>query len=122
VLPYLSPTEGRNVLAALGDAACLRALYGSQTQWPRLLRDVADRNARSFGPLAERMLDEGEGATSIRATYLLGLALLGHVAAGNASAGRAVWERHSRKALGNSPPDFELEVLRTHVLGAPRGP
>jgi hypothetical protein len=120
VLPYLSPTEGRDVLAKLDNAACLRALYGTQQQWRELLRAVAGRNAQEFGPVAERMLESGQGVTPIRAQYLLGLALLARAAAGDAGGARGLWDKYAGRALAGKPPDFDLDVLRARAL-APIG-
>ena len=119
VLPYLSAGEGAKVLEALDAAACLRGLYGAQMPWRTLLREVAERNAPAFGPIAVRMLDDGLGSTEVRAQYLLGLALLAQAAAGDATGARETWKRHASTALAGKPPDLALDVLRARATAVP---
>ena len=118
VLPFLSPAEGRNVLNALRGAACLNNLYGAQVAWPVLLGHAADRNPKGFGPVADAMLVSGQGGTEIRARYLLGMAMLGQVAAGAPDRARALWDKFSPKALGGTPPGLPFELLRAHAFAA----
>jgi len=121
VLPHLSPSEGQRMLAALEGAECLRPAPGPVGQWSQLLGLVVARDAAAFGPLAERMLAEGQGATETRARYLLGMAMLGHLGSGQAGSARAVWERFAAGSLGGRPPGLALEVLKQHALAtAPR--
>lgn len=56
VLPFLSPAEGRDVLAALGRAACLDLLPGSQARWHSLLVYAAARKAKDLGAVADQLL------------------------------------------------------------------
>ena len=82
VLPYLSPSEGREVLTALANAPCLRDLQGAAAKWPVLLRHVAARDAQGFGKVAEEMLFAGQGNNPVKTRYLLAMAMLGHIHTG----------------------------------------
>jgi len=118
VVPYLSQKEGRDVLAALGGATCLDVPPGPQARWPALLRYAADRNAREFGALADELLGSGQSANDVRARYLLGMAMLGRIAAGGRNRARTLWDQYGRQALVNTPPGLALEILRAHSLSA----
>jgi len=123
VLPYLSPTEGRAVIAALTPTACLTALYGAQLPWQELLRHVANRNPGGFGPVADSLLENGQGATEVRARYLLGLAMLGRIASGEPARARTLWDKFGAQAfVGGAAPDLAFEMLRAHAAlpAAPR--
>ncbi|MEO5374319.1 MAG: fused MFS/spermidine synthase [Alphaproteobacteria bacterium] len=117
VLPYLSPSEGRRVLTALGGEACIGGLRDGEKGWSTLLDHFADRNPGGFGPVAEDLLAEGRGLTETRAKYLLGMAMLGHVGAGDPGRARAVWERFNGVILKGRPPSLELDIIRAHVGG-----
>ena len=120
VLPWLSSIEGRSVLAALGTAACLADLPAGQVRWRELLLHVADRNPRAFGQVAEEIQDNGREPDPATASYLLGMAMLGHLGAGNPAGAQAAWDRFSRPALGNKLPDLALEILRAHAFAGNR--
>jgi len=120
VLPYLSPTEGRAVLAALTPAPCLTALYGTQQQWPELLRHVANRNPRGFGPLAGSLLENGQGGTEVRARYLLGIAMLGYLGSGEPGRAMELWDKYAARAFAaGAAPDLAFEMLRAHASRQP---
>jgi hypothetical protein len=104
------------VVAALGHAACLDVAPGRLSNWPTLLGYAAERNAAAFGALAEAQLASGPIAADNRATYLLGMAMLGRIAAGDRDRARALWDQYARQALGNAPPDLALQILRAHSL------
>lgn len=120
VLPFLSPAEGRNVLSAAGHLACLDDSDPARPGWTALLRAIADRDARGIGDTGEQLLAGGQGATEVRARYLLGMAMLGHLGAGRAAAAEAVWETFSARALAGKPPGLVLEILRDHALAGSR--
>ncbi len=122
VLPYLSPTEGRRVLAALDQAPCFKALSGPQTEWRTLLTHIADRNAKGIGESAEALLQSGQGVTEIRTRYLLGMAMLGLVGAGEPARARVLWGAYSRRAFGDKPPDLAFEIFLAHAAAAPARP
>jgi hypothetical protein len=117
VLPFLSPGEGRDVVAALGHAACLDVSPGTRSNnWPTLLGYAAERNAVAFGALADQQLAGGPIAADTKARYLLGMAMLGRIAAGDRDRARALWDQYARQALGDAPPDLALDILRAHSL------
>ena len=111
VLPYLSPDEGHRILAALGESSCLTRFYLGQEQWPSLLQNVADRNPKGFGDAAEILLTNGQGATKVRAKYLLGMAMLGHIGAGEPERAQAVWEKFSKQVFGDEPAGMVFEIM-----------
>jgi predicted membrane-bound spermidine synthase len=115
VLPHLSPAEGRDVLAALAGAACLQMSPGTPLQWPPLLRQVADRDARAFASTAERMLAGGLGANDVRARYLMGLSMLGYIAVGERAHAKAVWDKYSAAVLARGALDLPLDLLRAQA-------
>jgi SAM-dependent methyltransferase len=116
VIPYLSPTEGRGVLAALDDAACLNDLRGAEMPWRELLTTAADRNAGEFGKVADTLLESGQGSAEDTARYLLGMALLGRIAAREHARAETLWKKFSGAALDGKPPDLALEILGAHAL------
>ena len=118
VLPYLPAAEARAVLDAMAPLPCFANLTGNPSLWHTLLRHVAERNAAGFGATAETLLDQGQGATEVRLRYLLGMAMLGHLGAGNRPLARAVWEKHGPAAVNAKPPGLALEILRDHALYA----
>ena len=113
VLPYLSGADGQAVLAAMEPLACFRNLAPAQALWPELLLQVAARDARKTGVLAEQLLGHGQGATAARAQYLLGMAVLGRLRSGEKAQARALWEKY-QTALGDKPLNLGLEILRAH--------
>ncbi len=119
VLPYLSPTQGRGVLAALHDAACLNNLVGAPAQWPSLLHYTADRDAEGFGRVADEMLMAGEGINATNAGYLLGMAMLGRVRAGKPERALQLWMLFSEQALGDKPAGLAFELLYGHAVSPP---
>ena len=121
VLPYLSPDEDLRVLDAMRNAACIANPEGGPDAWPALLRYVAARDADGFGRLADRMLENGLDANdpAIR-VYLLAVAMLGRIHAGQPERAAQLWERHSAAALGKNPPGLALEVLRAHAFASGR--
>lgn len=116
VLPYLSAADARSLVQSLVDASCLSALNGAQAPWATLLKSVLDRNPQELGIAAQQLLENGQGATPARARYLLGMAMLGHLASDRPQQARKVWETHARNAIGDQPPGIELEVLHAHAL------
>jgi predicted membrane-bound spermidine synthase len=116
VLPFLSPTEGSELLGALRGRACFVDLYGTQQAWSVLLRHVAERDWRNFGRLADEMLESGQGSTPVRARYLLGLAMLGRIRAGESARAQVVWDKHAPRALNGEPPRLALELLRAYAF------
>lgn len=122
VLPYLSPTDGRSLIHSLAGATCLSALRGSQAPWAALLEGMLDRNPQTIGTAAQHLLEAGEGATPTRARYLLGMAMLGHLASGKRQQALDVWETYAEQALGDKPAGLELDVLHAQALAKPATP
>ncbi|MFN3077993.1 MAG: hypothetical protein ABT940_14195, partial [Alphaproteobacteria bacterium] len=116
VLPYLSPTEGRMMFERMGGLACLESLRGARAQWRTLIGHVADRNVEGHGVVAENLLRAGEGVTSARGKYLLGLSVLGHLGAGDRHRARTVWETLAADVVKDQPLGLELEMIRAHAL------
>ena len=119
ILPLFSPQEGRQILAALQDSACLGGAGAGPTAWPALLAELVERNPQGLGQAAAALLDGGHGATPIRAHYLLAMAMLGHVGAGEAERARELWYTHSPTILAKHPRSLVLEVLRDHAFKPP---
>jgi spermidine synthase len=116
VLPYLSPTEGRKVLAALERASCLQNLRGTpQAGWRRSLSGVTDRKASEFGAAADELLMNPPGTAHVHTRYVLGMAMLGRVAARDRAGARELWSRYSLQVLGNKPADLALEIILAHA-------
>ena len=119
VFPYLSASEAQALLAKLAGAACISTLSAPQQPWLTLLKAVAAHHPAGYGPAAERLLQSGQGATAVRARYLLGMAMLGHLGSGQATQALAVWEKYATTILASEAPGIELELLYAHALGAP---
>lgn len=123
VLPYLPANDANAVIDAIEPLTCLAGLNGNQSGWRTFLRHVADRNAAGFGEAAESLLAQGQGATEVRLRYLVGMAMLGHLGAGNRERARAVWDRHGKASLKDKPVSLALDILRAHAFqpaaGAP---
>jgi hypothetical protein len=92
--------KGAGVLAALDNAACLNDLRGAEAQWRALLAAAADRNANEFGKVADALLESGQGSSEDSARYLLGMALLGRIAATRTRSRRDVWKKFSGARVG----------------------
>jgi hypothetical protein len=118
VLPYLSPEEGRDVIGAVRNYECISILSGSQARWRLLLDAVAARDADAFGTIADEMLTAGEGATAVRARYLLAMAMLGRLHAGKMNRARELWTQFSPRALAEQPADLVLQLLYAHAVAA----
>jgi hypothetical protein len=118
VLPYLSPAEGRDVLAALHDLPCLASLSGTQAQWRALLQAIALHDAPAFGDVADAMLANGEGTTVVKTRYLLAMAMLGRIRAGNLARAQELWTRFSPRVLAGESPGLVLELLQAHAFRA----
>jgi spermidine synthase len=118
VLPYLSVTEGRALITRMGQARCLTPQDEHQKAWLGLLDQLLERNPAGIGATAARLLDGNQGVTSVRARYLLGMALLGYLAAGDAAHARDIWARHAARAVGSQPLGIELQILRDYALAA----
>ena len=116
VLPFLSPQEGRALLAAAAPLACLTNPDPSKPGWSELLHHLAQRNPDGIGRSAEALLNSGQGGTEVRARYLLGMAILGHLGAGHHTEAKAIWTTYSAPALADKPPGLVLEILRDHAL------
>lgn len=118
VLPHLSQSDALAVLAKAEKLPCFQDLPPSQASWPLLLRHVANRDVAGFGGLAQQLLDQGQGATDARAQYLLGMALLGHLGAGNLAAAHSVGIKYQSLLTGKSV-NLGLEILLAHALSNP---
>lgn len=117
VLPYLSPTEGRALIKRMGPARCLVAQDEHQKAWLGLLDQLLERSPAGIGAAAAHLLDDNQGATPVRARYLLGMALLGYLAAADAAHAQDIWTRHAARAIGGGQPlGIELQVLRDSAL------
>lgn len=120
VLAHFSPNEGRAILTGLDGAPCLNRALPGVGEWPQLLTAIAARDPAGIAQAADALLAAGQGLTEIRAHYLLTMAMLGHLAAGDRQAANASWARHS---LSQKPPDamnFVLQVLLAQA-NAPGG-
>lgn len=115
-LPYLPPGDARAVLDAARRLPCFTGLTPEQQPWVQLLEQVVARDAKGFGATAQDLLERGQGATEVRKRYLLGMAVLGHLGAGDQAGAKAIWQKHARTALGTRPPGLALELLRDHAL------
>jgi spermidine synthase len=116
VLPYLAVPEARALMQSLLGASCLTTLNELQAPWATLLTSVLDRNPQAIGTAAQQLLENRQGVTQVRARYLLGMAMLGHLASGGPQRALHVWNTHARDAIGVEPPGIELEVLHAHAL------
>ena len=114
VLPYLPRADALAVVAAAEPLPCFQDLHPQQAFWPVLLRHVAAGDAIGFGAAAERLLDDGQGATPVRAQYLVGMGLLGRLNAGDTAAAQAIWAKHQPR-LGAQPLNLSLEILQAHA-------
>lgn len=116
VAPYLSAADGRALVQSLSGAACLTTLREREAPWAALLQGMLDRTPRVIGSAATQLLENGQGATPVRARYLLGMAMLGHLAGGQRQQALDAWQAHAARALGDKPAGFELEVLHALAL------
>jgi hypothetical protein len=116
VLPYLSSSEGRDVLAALRGHECISVLSGPHASWLALLDYVAARDAEAFGAVADEMLTSGQGTTVVKTRYLLAMAMLGRIRAGKTERARALWTQFSPMALKDQPADLVLQLLYAHAV------
>lgn len=116
VLPFLSAAEGRTLLSSAAHLACLDHPDPAQPGWAELLHHLADRNADGIARSATALLGSGQGSTEVRARYLLGMAMLGHLGAGRHGEAQALWTTYSAAALAGKPPGLVLEILRDHAF------
>src|SRR5262249_15427379 len=114
--PYLSPAEGRDVLAALRDAPCIANLSGPEAQWRSLLNAVAQRQADTFGAVADEMLMTMQGTTVVKTRYLLAMAMLGRIHSGKLGRAGALWTQFSPRVLSDHAPGLVLELLHAHAF------
>jgi spermidine synthase len=116
VLPYLSPSEGQALISSLAQANCLTDLRDSEKPWLSLLNAVVKRSAPDIATTASQLLNGGQGVTTVRARYLLGMAMLGHLGSGHPEKSLTIWNAHARRTLGDQPPGIELEILHANAL------
>ncbi len=115
VLPYLQRVDALAVVAAAEQLPCFLDLHPKQALWPVLLRHVAEGDAARLGDVAERLLEEGQGTTPVRAQYLIGMAMVGRLGSGDALAAQAAWAKH-RPRLGTQPVNLSLDILHAHAV------
>ena len=120
VLPYLSASEGQALIASLGQATCLSSLRDGEKPWLTLLHAVAQRDPSGIAAAASQLLNGGQGATPVRARYLLGMSMLGHLGSGHPEKALATWEAHAKRTLGDEPPGIELEILHANAVSGKR--
>lgn len=120
VLPYLSTSEGLKLIASLTQSACLSQLRDGEKPWLILLRAVAERNPQTIAAASEQLLNSGQGATPVRARYLLGMTMLGHLGIGQPQNALAAWNAHAGQIFGNQAPSIELEILYSNAIAGSR--
>jgi len=120
VLPYLSAEQGRVLLERLRGQACLQMPGAAGDAWRELLARVAARDP-ALARSADALLQAGEGRTPVRARFLLGLALAGHLAAGDRAGARAAWARHGEAVAPPAQRNLALQILVAHLDGDARG-
>lgn len=116
VLPYLSTTEGLALISRLERSTCITSLTASEKPWGTLLKAVAERNPQVIATAAEQLLNEGQGATPVRARYLLGMTMLGHLGDNHPDKALAAWNAHAARTLGTQSPGIELELLHANSV------
>lgn len=116
VLPFLPPAQGRALLASAAPLACLANSVPSKPGWGELLQHLANRSPDGIGRSAEALLNSGQGGTEVRARYLLGMTMLGHLGARRHAQAHAIWTTYSTPVLAGKPPGLVLEILRDQAL------
>jgi hypothetical protein len=115
VTPYLPASDGEALLAAARSLPCFDGLPPAQATWPLLLDRAAAGDPGGYGTAAERLLQDGQGATEVRRRYLVGMAALGFVGAGDVERARRVWSAHGGASRDGKPAGLALEILERQL-------
>jgi spermidine synthase len=117
ITPLLPAGHAMETWSALTDIACTAKLPVAQASWLALLRAVAQRDAATMGPLAERLLQPSLGHSATQRQYLVMAAMTAYLALGEREKAAAVWTRH--RADVEKSPDLTFRLLRAHAFQAP---
>ena len=114
LIPYLLAAELEPIWRRLEAVRCPQHWTDASRARLALVRALSNRDAEAISRLAERSLDSSVGGSVGRgneAAFLLGAAMLGHLADGRIEAARAVWEAHGGERHANIEPPLHLRLL-----------
>jgi spermidine synthase len=107
MIPHLPAEALRPVWRKLQQAPCAARRDDTERQWIALYAAVSERNAREMARLGEALLGPPGGRAGRRGDYLLGAAVVGRLAGGDAAGATALWHEHSTRVVSE----------RTNMLG-----
>jgi predicted membrane-bound spermidine synthase len=111
--PFLGREEAVLPWARFQAAPCYGGLREFQHRWIDLYAAVAARDAKRMALLAGELLATQVDLSRDAREYLVTAGMAGHLAAGNPSAAKALWEKHQGQLKAVEKP--LLRLLRCHA-------
>jgi hypothetical protein len=112
LVPYLTPKEAGTLWDRLKAAPCFAKLDDSRRDWVSLFATISERNAAGMARQAEAMLVK-DGAA--RRDYLLAVAVIGRLTAGERDRAVALWRQHA-KGVSSDRLNVLPELLEGHLF------
>ena len=108
--PYLRPSELEPVWQQIERSRCPAQWTPAARSWLGLIRAVSRRDPVDMAKVAGELLASDDVAVAAPA-YLIGAAMLGHLAAGRPLEARRVWEGYGAERWAASEPPIHLRLL-----------
>jgi hypothetical protein len=108
---YLRPQELAAVRSRLETLPCANSLDAREGRWLALFQAITERDPAAMTKVAERLLETDETLTPARRRYLVGAAMLGHVAQGGDAAAGRLWARYRHQIFPGEQPWMLFRLL-----------
>ncbi len=107
-LPFLSANDAEAYVDRLFNPVCDVQQGALARAWYALYRSVASRDAPGMATLGSRLLEQNDELAVNQRSYLIGVSMLGHIAAGETAKAHEIWKTQAEGF-------FDLDDLPGHI-------
>jgi len=116
---FLSAQELNKIWVKIESSPCFKSLPPHALETFRLVKAVSNRDGRAMVDIATRILKANKKISDIPyPDYILGAALLGHLATGNPDAAVALWKQYAPTIVTQKKIPAVLKFLATTAFSS----
>ena len=119
-LPFLAADDAETYVERLFNPVCDVQQGSLANAWHQLYRSVASRDAEGMAKSGTRLLERDEGLSLRQKSYLIGVSMLGHIAAGEMAEAHDIWTSQGEGFYKSGPLSSHMKLLAGIAVGSAR--